>query len=140
MQAQNAQRAGTVRRHFKVQRDMDLIRTILLAIDQNQQMDGSRDFFITDPEQLGITDHSIEQTNYHLDLLISGGFVNGAPRGHIVRGLTWSGHEFLDSIKDAGIWQTTKERLSGLPTITLKVFAHVAEALGEAAIKKHLGL
>jgi len=115
---------------------MDLVRDILRSIERNRQMDGSRDFFISDPGDLDITGHSIEEVWYHLDLLISGGFVNGANLGHIVRGLTWDGHEFLDNIKNDGIWAKTKARVSDLPTVALKIVAEIATA----EVRKHLGL
>ena len=50
--------------------------------------------------------------------------------------LTWQGHEFLDNIKDPGIWGKTKKRVEGLPSVALKVVA----AIAEAEVKKHLGL
>jgi hypothetical protein len=50
--------------------------------------------------------------------------------------LTWEGHEFLDNIKDVGVWEKTKERLQGIPGVALTVVA----ALAEAEIKKRLGL
>jgi hypothetical protein len=30
--------------------------------------------------------------------------------------LTWKGHEFVDTIRDSGIWNSVKERLKGLPS------------------------
>ena len=115
---------------------MDLVRNILRSIEQNQEMDGSRDFFISEPEDVGGSGYSIEEVLYHLDLLISGGFVNGANIGHVVRGLTWEGHEFLDNIKSDGIWAKTKTRLSDLPGVALKIVAEVATS----EVRKHLGL
>jgi hypothetical protein len=50
--------------------------------------------------------------------------------------LTWKGHEFVDTIRDAGIWNKVKERLKGLPSVALSVVAEIAIAEAE----KHLHL
>lgn len=118
---------------------MDLIREILLSIESNAQMDGTREFYISDPEEIGITGHSMEKLAYHLGLLIEGGFVDGATTivsPVVVRRLTWNGHEFLANIKNDDIWSKTKKRLSGLPGAALSVVAGIAQS----EIKKYLGL
>jgi hypothetical protein len=50
--------------------------------------------------------------------------------------LTWQGHEFLDDIKDHGIWAKTKERIHGLPGIALSIVGEIAKA----EIRTKLGL
>ena len=50
--------------------------------------------------------------------------------------LTWEGHEFVDDIKDSGIWANTKARVEGLSGVALSVVAEIAKA----EIKKRLGL
>ena len=126
-------------RRIAVERDMDLTREILLSIEHNPQMDGTREFYISDPEEIGITGCSIEELSYHFALLIEAGFVDGATTvvsPVIVRRLTWKGHEFLANVKNDDIWSTTKKRLSGLQGIALSVVA----AIAESEIKKKLGL
>jgi hypothetical protein len=59
----------------------------------------------------------------------------GYPMPAISR-MTWEGHEFLDNIRDAGVWAKTKERLKGIPGIDLAVIAEIAKA----EINKKLGL
>lgn len=49
---------------------------------------------------------------YNLGLAIDAGFVNGREAGggsFLLEGLTWSGHDFLDSVRDDEIWRRTKE-------------------------------
>jgi len=50
--------------------------------------------------------------------------------------MTWNGHEFLDDIKDTGVWESTKARIAGLPGVAIAVIAEIAKA----EIKKKLGL
>lgn len=122
-----------------MERKMDLVRDLLLKIEGDQEMDFTRQFPIGHPS-LDIPGYSSDQLAYHARLLLENGYAKGDYRGPSISGLTWAGHEFLDSIKDIGIWETTKQQLAGLPSVTLKVFASTAEAIGAAIVKKHLGL
>ena len=65
-----------------------------------------------------VPDYPEHLVNYHLDLMISAGIVNGKMhwmnRGRgvaIVNGLTWEGHNYLDAIRDQSIWARTKDLL-----------------------------
>lgn len=88
---------------------------------------------------IGLSDHPATEVAYHLNLLIEAGLV----RGHYgvegmpsISKLSWQGHEFLDDIRDVGIWRKTKERLKDLPTVGIAVIGEIAKA----EIKKKLGL
>jgi hypothetical protein len=123
-----------------VKRDMNLVRNLLLTIEDKEQMDGTRDFMFENPEQLGISGFSTEEVAYHIRLLIEGGYVNGAitlavPM-QIIRCLTNQGHDFVDTIRDQGIWAKVKKRLAGLPSAPLSVIMQIALA----EFKKHYGL
>lgn len=58
------------------------------------------------------------EISYHMALLIEAGLVNGhisqtirpEPKDFIAHRLTWAGHEFLDAIRNASIWQKTKKK------------------------------
>lgn len=123
-----------------VKRDMDLLREVLLKVEENPETDGTREFMYDSPEEMGIYGHSCEEVAYQIAELIEAGLLKGAITGgfpmHIISRLTWDGHEFLDSIRDLGIWERVKGRMAGLPSITLKAVA----AIAEAELKKHLGL
>lgn len=121
-----------------VQRDMDLVRQLLLRLEQDPNMDGKHSVCFT-PADLGMADRSTAEIGYHLNLLIDAGFVRGRSGFDDMPMLfkfTWEGHEFLDNIKDAGVWAKTRKRVEGLSGVALKVVA----AIAEAEIKKHLGL
>ena len=88
-----------------MKRDMDLIRQILLAVEAESQ---------------GLIDskYSKEQVAQHVALLQEAGFVNAAiarnhvnhPTAFVIHDLTWSGHEFLDAMRDDTLWNKTKEK------------------------------
>lgn len=126
------------RRTVEVQRDMDLVRELLLRIEQDKSLDGTRWIGFT-PAELGMEQRSVEEIAYHLDLLIDAGLVEGKSYGGAIPAiarLTWDGHEFLDNIKNTDVWSKTKQRVGDLANVSLKVIA----AIAEAEIKKRLGL
>lgn len=115
-----------------MQRDMDLIRDLLLELESNPLCDGRR--FIN----LDMPGRSIEEIDYHLGLLLEAGYLKGTQTMSTisVSSMTWEGHEFLDNIKDPGIWSKTKERAKVIPGVALKVLAEIAAS----EIRKHLNL
>ena len=102
MQAQEV-----IRRQAKVERDMDLIRDLMLAIEKNPEMDYTRQFPISHPA-LDIPGYSPEQVSYHAKLLLTNDYVKG--NWPFVSGLTMEGHDFLDNIRDPGVWKSAKQR------------------------------
>jgi hypothetical protein len=132
-----------------MQRDMELIRDLLLGIEQDKRLDGTC-FILPDATDnlgvIGVTkNYSDREIAYHIELLIEAGLVEGSKRPkfgmpnivmpNIVK-LTWQGHEFLDSVRDPGIWVKTKERIGGLKGVAFSVIGELAKA----ELKKHLGL
>jgi hypothetical protein len=121
-----------------VQRDFDLIREILLRVEQDPMLDGTR-WIVLDPARLRAIDRSREEIGYHLTMLIQEGFLEGVTGGETIppiSKLTWKGHELLDDIRDPDIWTKTKDRVKGLSTIGVQLFWELAKA----EIKKKLGL
>jgi len=124
-------------RRTKVKRDMDLIREILLKVEADPELQGSR-FKVFDTSDFA--GHSQEEITYHIDLLFENDFVKGietldAPAPAISR-LTWQGHEFIADTSDPGIWASVKERTKGLPDVAIAVIWELAKA----EVKKKLGL
>ena len=115
-----------------VQRDMDLVRELLLQIEADSQMDGK------ECKDLPAKHHDPKEATYVLTLLIRQGFVTGnmtlgAP---MVSGLTWNGHDLLDNIRDSGVWEKVKERAKPLASVSISILAELAKA----EIKRRLGL
>ncbi len=91
-----------------MKRDFDLIRKILKETEE-----------MAPGEQLtGFTYEDIDDaiTDAHVALLLEAGLLDGTVveymsegKKGIVTGLTWAGHDFLDSIKDDSLWRTAKE-------------------------------
>lgn len=118
---------------------MDLVRELLLRIEADPRLDGSHRILFQDVDEMGLSGRSYNEVAYHLRLLVEEKYVDGSAQVSgmpIVSRLTWQGHEFLDNIRDNGVWHKTKDRLSGLPSVALAIVSEIAKA----EVKKRLGL
>ena len=122
-------------------RDMDLVRTLLLGME-DPLFDGVRQVR-PDPGggELGVTDANHVQVAYHLTLLVEEGFIEGVPGSlmPIVSRLTWKGHEFLDAVRDEDTWGRTKAVSRSAGTWGLDALLGIAKEVGKAKIGKVLG-
>jgi hypothetical protein len=80
-----------------------------------------------------------EEFIYNCTLLIHEEYIDGEAviLGQVtLRSLTSSGHDFLDDIRDPGVWKAVKTRLGGLPGVALSIVTEIAKS----ELKKHLSL
>ncbi len=83
-----------------MKRDMELIRLLLLEVEQGKA-------------SAGLEAYSDEQQSYHAALLVEKGLVEGEvvrnnhgfPTVAAMIHLTWEGHDFLDSARNETIWK-----------------------------------
>jgi hypothetical protein len=131
--------------NVNMKRDMDLVRELLLAIECDLKFDGTKWFTPASPEELGITNHSMDEVSYNLTMLIEEGFIKGKiaigmgvrdEMVAVINKLTWKGHEFLDDTRDPDIWNKAKERAKGLSGIGIAFMWEIAKA--EIRTKLHL--
>ena len=111
-----------------MKRNLDLIREILLHIETGEEYDGTREFYYSTPEELGLAGYTPEQFAYHCTLLIEDGYIDGAAtfvNVITVRRLTSEGHDFLDDIRDPSAWRKVKARLGSLPSVALSIVAEL---------------
>lgn len=127
-----------------MQRDMDMIRELLLRIEAVDLPAGSAVMLSLRHEPLVHPGENIDSIAYHMRLLITAGLVDptnvqGADSFGI-RGLTWSGHDFLDSIRDPEIWRQTKEAANKAGGFTLDLLADLAKGFIKTQLEKHTGV
>ena len=104
-----------------MQRDMELIRKILFAIE---------DKFIDvslDSSELVIDGYDYKTVGYHCAILCDAGLIydyedeygDDELSSFCVGRLTWEGHDFLDKIRSETVWNKTKETIvkKGLPFV-----------------------
>ncbi len=93
-----------------MKRDMDLVRKILLAVEDSEEMVDQN------PEIEGYTK---DQVDYHVWLMLEAGLVYGAEVTTLesdnmqgaVSNLTWDGHEFLDLARDETTWNKATAKI-----------------------------
>src|SRR5690349_19004939 len=104
-----------------MQRNMDLVRTILLRME-NHPAPGA-------PRDLGIKAFSPEEIGYHCHIMKQDGLIEGgdAVTGRsdnpqvIPTSLTWKGHEFLDLARDQERWNRAKAIIAKVGSAPLAV-------------------
>tara|TARA_Y100000296_G_scaffold83612_2_gene115056 strand:+ start:159998 stop:160423 length:426 start_codon:yes stop_codon:yes gene_type:complete len=131
-----------------MKRDMDLIRDLLLQIE-----DGRRSFDLLTPEIAEILGESsegrlpreqAELLEYHLDLLDNAGLItikaklSGA--AWQIGQITWAGHDFLDTIRDPAIWRETKAGAKKAGGFSLDLLKALAKGLVKKKIEQHTGV
>ena len=82
-----------------MKRDMDLVRKIMLAIENKPDLDTL---------EIKLPNENAASLKRHIDLLYAAGFIDGIRYQSgtdpdatlLVKGLSWKGHEFLDTIRE----------------------------------------
>ena len=120
---------------------MDLLRQLLLQIEEIDRGFGG--------------DVAIEAEGYepqviaeHFRLLLEAGLIEGEAIpddeyafDHIEPSrLTWSGHDFLDSIRDPEIWKKTKEGAFSAKGFTLDLLQDLAKGFIKKQIQERTGI
>jgi hypothetical protein len=91
-----------------MQRDWDLVRKILLAVEAQQTIMGQ-------VEPASIQGYDEQNVVYHMMILGQAGFINiresksiNRPPYCVALLLTWEGQDFLDKIREDNLWQKVK--------------------------------
>lgn len=94
-----------------MKRDMDLVRKILLALEEYEHGFA--------PKTLQISGYSDEEIGFHVYLMGQAGLLQVADVTHmgstspqsIPRRITWEGYEFLEAARSLSIWEAAKHRM-----------------------------
>src|SRR6266481_2649435 len=108
-----------------MQRNMDLVRAILMRIESNPSGWAPRDF--------GIQGFPSEQIGYHAHIMMQEGLIEGTNVTHlrsdgpeaIPRSLTWKGHEFLDLARDQERWNRAKAIIAKIGSAPISLWMKV---------------
>lgn len=130
-----------------MKRDMELIRNILLVLEEWPINMGDAISMTPELMQSKISGHDDAALNHHMDLIYSSGFIDdggsrasGPMFGFIFMGLTMAGHDFLDSIRDPQIWQETKDVSKQAGGFTMDLLKALAKGLIKKKIEQHTGV
>jgi hypothetical protein len=125
-----------------MKRDMSLVREVLLRVEALDMPPAARAICRGWDPEFKIEGYSEQLVDQHLRLLTEAGFINGKPAADAVmlEGLTWEGHEFLDTVRSPEIWRRTKEAAGKVGGVSISILAEIAKATAKMVIKEHLGL
>lgn len=122
-----------------MKRDMDLVRTILLAL-----ADSDEPLWSTN---LATDEYSRDVIGYHFLILDEAGLImaNVKAAGDdpyyiaVASRLTWEGNDFLDAVRDESIWKRVRSTIGKITGgASFEVFKTVASSLALDAIKSSL--
>jgi len=125
-----------------MKRDMDLMRYIMLYLEEN--MNASK-FYSSDDIDFSKFSKDIDNNiiNEHLMLLLKNDFIDAVYAGSEVEPITFmikritnEGHDFLDSLRDDEIWNKVKEATINAGGFTLSFMVE----LGKEYVKERLGI
>lgn len=99
-----------------MKRDWDLIRRILLEIENSPDMETFLNFsesgyLYTD----NLKDYEKEKIIYHIQLLVNAGFIStnvDLYGEQEITGLSWKGHEYAEKLRDTARWEMIKSYIS----------------------------
>lgn len=116
----------------------DCVRSVLLTVEKSKTID----------EELNINPLAVEtifeqlpkyedsEILYTIEKLKEAGYINAAlhfAAGHFIDGtvssITYSGHEYLDNIREPEVWRKVKTMLKNAGAITLPLISQAAQML-----------
>lgn len=112
-----------------MQRNMDLVRTILMRMEGNPSGWA--------PQGLGIKAFSPAEVGYHCHIMMQEGLIEGsdvtsfesAGPEAMPSSLTWKGHEFLDLARDPERWNRAKATIAKVGSAPISVWTKVLNDL-----------
>lgn len=123
-----------------MKRDMDLIRSMLIRIEEDTNTYSSlqsNDFVID-----GFT---MDQVNYNLELLVEEEYIkgeifkfSGGGMDISVESLTWKGHDFVEAARDDSRWKETKSILEKVKDFSIDLALIVLKELAVTAAKGYI--
>lgn len=123
-----------------MKRDMDLVRSILLKTEEQ-----TRSF---DADELVDAKHGEDEVAYHVYIMKQAGLLDATITSDMsggmyatVEGLTWDGQDFLDAVRNDGVWHRIKRGLAdGVKSVGFESIKSTAIAIGTAALKAQIGM
>lgn len=126
-----------------MQRDMDLMRLVVLQVEKDHQGPDELVSYEDFDNDMVIDGFTPSQVEYHLKLAIQSRLFDmpgNAGGFYIFSGLTPSGHDFADSVRDEKIWKMTKDGALKAGGFTFELLGQLAKGLIKQQIEKRTGV
>jgi hypothetical protein len=121
---------------------MDLIRELLLKLEELPIQQGGA-VHIT-AAKISVPGYDAAEIDYHLSQISKAGFIDDGgirpAEGIGFRSLTPDGHDFLDSVRDAGIWAKTKKGALASGGFTIDLLKDLAKGFVKKQIEERTGI
>lgn len=127
-----------------MKRDMDLIRELMLKLESLPMRVGSIVHIKGNVDELQVDGYDVDQINYHLALIREAGLIDSPGNGPIgggfpFRRLSWTGHDFLDSVRSPDVWDKTKQVAAAAGGFSVELLVFAAKTYLEGKIKGLIG-
>ena len=119
----------------------DCVRDTLLYLESNLELNKSITL-----STISIPKHSLEDITYTVQKLAEAEFLNiklfcyDNEYNCFISSISYKGHEYLDNIRDDGIWKETKKILSKFTSVSLSFTATVAAEVLSNVILASMGI
>ena len=121
----------------------DCVRDVMIFVEENVPYGHYADF-----SSVEIKDYSHEDIIYAADKLLEANLLDGSKHKYIgsntpdirITSITWAGHQFLDNIRDDGVWKNTKKVISNFSSVSLSLVGSIASQVITSLVQKQLGL
>lgn len=123
--------------------NQDCVRDLLLYLENTLTYENTITI-----NYLSLKKYSKLDLVYTADKLLEANFINCIKSSYadesgpiiIAKSITYSGHQFLDNIRDNKVFEKTKSILSSLESVSIKVFSETASKVITNMINQQLGL
>jgi len=134
-----------------LKRDLDYIRELLLEIEAGKTAGKTVETLSSEaaailgasPEK-PMSQEEADKLSGHLDLMQREGLIeiesSSLGGAVVVGGLTWKGHDLLDSIRDPEIWRKTKDGAAAAKGWTIDLLRDLAKGFIKKQIEEHTGV
>lgn len=128
-----------------MKRDMDFIRDLLLEIEGGKKRIiclSEEEAKVLGSEGDALPAFEAEKLEHHLWLLDDAGLVVFERTNFewLPSNISWTGHDFFDSVRDPEIWKQTKEGAEKAGGFTVDILTALARGFIKEKVKKHTGI
>lgn len=121
----------------------ECVRDVLIYVEENLDYGYYMDF-----SDVKLKSYTQEELLYAADKLLEANFLSGSRENFIssplpsirITSLTWEGHQFLDNIRDDGVWKNTKKVISKFSSVSLSLIGNIASQVITSLIQNQLDL
>jgi hypothetical protein len=128
----------------EMQRNMDLIRELLLKLEALPMRPGGTVDITPDAEEIAVPGYDSNQIGYHLTQIRKAGYIDeGGSHPMVGIGfhcLTPAGHDFLDSVRDPETWAKTKKAAARAGGFTIDILRDIAKGFIKKQIEEKTGI